>query len=819
MKTRLVRLGIVAFMLFSHWANSQVARWPLNNNANDVAGSINGTLTNSPVFATDNKEGSHALVLNGSNQYVDFGNASGLPVGTTARTISAWTKSQSVSSGSRYIASYGTATAGKSMSIGQSGTTLVAGAYNDELSYATFWAVGVWHHICLTYDGTTARLYADGIEVASGAKTWNLALSRAYIGRSVNNNFYWNGTVDDVRIYSSALSPSQVLALATLPTAPAGLAATAVSSVSVNLNWTDASANETGFQIERSLTSGSGYALIGATASNAVTYVDNGLTPQTTYYYRIRAINADGNSVYTTTVNSTTLAPGPIAPSGFAANALSSSSVNLTWTDASTDETGFQIERSLTSGTNFSLITTTAANAVNYSDTGLTPSTRYYYRIRSANSNGNSPYIAEVNVTTPAATPIAPTGLSATAVSTSTINLSWTDLSNNETGFQVERSTTSGSGFVLVTTTAANSTSYSNTGLAAGTTYYFRIRSANVEGSSTYTLEVSATTVQLSPPIAPTELTAAAASPTSIILNWNDASDNEAGFEVERSLIAGSGFALVSTTQPNAASYTDTNLSPVTTYYYRIRAKNTGGNSAYTTVISAVTPEAPPLAPSLLASAASSSSIVLSWKDNSSNEVEFLIERSLTSTTGFTLLGSAPSNSISYSDPAVIAGTIYYYRIRAANAGGNSSYTAEVNTTLPIPGITQLCNGLFCDVNGGVGVGTQIIPTGYRMSVKGKVMAEGVKVDLQSAWPDYVFESSYKLPEIAALKKYINVNKHLPNMPSAEEVEKEGMDVADINTKLLEKIEELTLYLIQMEERVKQVEIENQRLKEKKAKK
>jgi hypothetical protein len=78
-----------------------------------------------------------------------------------------------------------------------------------------FWTIGVWHHIALTYDGVTARLYADGVEVASAAKTWNLVRSQARIGQQVNAlSEFWAGSIDDVRVYSQTLSPAEVAGLA-----------------------------------------------------------------------------------------------------------------------------------------------------------------------------------------------------------------------------------------------------------------------------------------------------------------------------------------------------------------------------------------------------------------------------------------------------------------------------------------------------------------------------------------------------------------------------------------------------------------------------
>ncbi|MFO0450717.1 MAG: fibronectin type III domain-containing protein, partial [Pseudomonadota bacterium] len=96
----------------------------------------------------------------------------------------------------------------------------------------------------------------------------------------------------------------------------------------------------------------------------------------------------------------------PAAPTTLVATTNSTTQINLTWADASTNETGFQVERSLTTATGFTLVGTTAANAVSFANTGLTAGTRYFYRIRAINATGNSAYTAEANAT---ASLIAPT--------------------------------------------------------------------------------------------------------------------------------------------------------------------------------------------------------------------------------------------------------------------------------------------------------------------------------------------------------------------------------------------------------------------------
>jgi regulation of enolase protein 1 (concanavalin A-like superfamily) len=187
--------------------------------------------------------------------------------------------------------------------------------------------------------------------------------------------------------------------------------------------------------------------------------------------------------------------PPPAAPATFTAVAISYAQIDLSWSDVA-DENGYIIERS-TDGVSFSPLATPGANATSYSDTSAAASTQYTYRIRAMNAQGES-VNASATATTPAQPPpplpAAPTSLVAAAISSSRIDLVWSDNAGNESGYKIERSL-DGISFAPLSTVAANITNYSDTsGLSAATQYFYRVRATNITGDSADSNIASATT-------------------------------------------------------------------------------------------------------------------------------------------------------------------------------------------------------------------------------------------------------------------------------------------------------------------------------------
>jgi hypothetical protein len=114
---------------------------------------------------------------------------------------------------------------------------------------------------------------------------------------------------------------------------------------------------------------------------------------------------------------------------------------------------------------------------------------------------------------------------------------------------------------------------------------------------------------------------------------------------------------------------------------------------------------------------------------------------------------------------------------------------------------------MVIQADGKVKIGAHPVPSGYKLAVEDGIITEKVKVAVHPTdWSDYVFLDEYKLMSLADLRKYIRRQGHLPGVPSTEEVVESGLDLGKMDAKLLEKIEELTLYILQLETRMKQLE-------------
>ncbi len=141
----------------------------------------------------------------------------------------------------------------------------------------------------------------------------------------------------------------------------------------------------------------------------------------------------------------------------------------------------------------------------------------------------------------------------------------------------------------------------------------------------------------------------------------------------------------------------------------------------------------------------------------------------------------------------------------------NTNGDSNTNAIFRVDCSTGQENTFRIQRNGNIGVGTNNVGD-YRLAVNGKIRATEIKVE--TGWADFVFEDDYNLMEIEELESYINTNKHLPDIPTTKEAENEGINVGEMNAKFLQKIEELTLYVIQQNKKIEDLQEQVNELKE-----
>ena len=371
----------------------------------------------------------------------------------------------------------------------------------------------------------------------------------------------------------------------------------------------------------------------------------------------------------------------PNTPNQLEASSYSETSLRLTWSDNSSNETSFVIERSL-DNVSFVPISTVSSSSTSFTDGSLVTGQLYYYRIKALNGAWVSDYSEVASAAPVASVPLSPSDLNAVVASSTSVMLSWNDKSSNETNFVLLVSESGGS-YEFVSNIEAGVEIYIDTGLSPGSSYIYRLCANNSAGCSDYAFSNKVTPIA-GIPAAPSGLVASLSSPNAITLSWVDGSDNEDAFIVERSL-DGNSFSFHAALAPNTSTFVDTNLVSGQTYSYQVRARNTAGNSNYLNRVS-ITPGLPLPPTNLSLSNTDITSVTLQWLDKSNNETSFVVEREQNSD-GFLVIAVLGADAEAFVDDTVVLNNLYKYRVKAVHAVGESPYSNVSQFTAGAPTI------------------------------------------------------------------------------------------------------------------------------------
>lgn len=487
---------------------------------------------------------------------------------------------------------------------------------------------------------------------------------------------YWFRVQATDSATSSAFSNIATATTLPPPEAPSGLEVAGTTASSVSLHWVDNSVTEQGFKIEKSTDGGVTFSSAGIVPADSTAKTILLLSEGQTYNFRVRAYAGTTTSAPSNTVTVATNA-APVAPSDLAVVSATATTVALAWTDNARPGAGYRVERSL-DGSTFSLAGVLSTNASGYTVMGLTPSTDYWFRVRAVEGSVYSAYSNVVQAQTTGG-PQPPSNLTLTGTTATTLTVSWTDNSDNEQGFRIERSADEGATFVQVAIVLADRTSYRLTGLTPGTSYQVRVRAYTGTVMSAYSAVVTGTTE--SGPSAPGNLVASPRSATEVSLTWIDNSTNERFFSIERST-DGVDWTRAATLLANRTSYTVHSLDPVTTYRFRVIALVGSSASAPSNEAVATTYDVPAAPSNLTATVGIVNSVRLQWADNSAHESGFQIERSLDGNS-WSRVAIVTANRNYWNNFGTKSGVTYHYRVRAYDGSIVSDFSNVASITLP----------------------------------------------------------------------------------------------------------------------------------------
>ncbi len=560
-----------------------------------------GTLTGASRTASGRF--GRAVSFDGVNDQVAVSDSTSLDL-TDEMTLEAWVRPTSANSGWRTVV------------LKEQADDLVYGLYAAATGYRPSGHVFVdgddervqapaalpaneWSHLATTYDGSALRIYVNGTLADTFATTGAMTASSGTL--RIGGNTIWNewfdGSIDEIRVYDRALTANQIqddmddpvgspAADTTAPTVPGNVHTTASTATTVSLAW-NASTDAVGVTEYGVYRDGTLVASPTGTSSTVT-----GLACGTSYTFAVDAADAAGNRSGQATLSATTSdcptgpdVDAPTTPTGFAKTSSTQTAISVSWS-ASTDNTAVTSYRTYREDA-------TAGNptGTSYTFTGLTCGTSYSLAVDAADAAGNRSAKATITASTNACpdttAPTAPTGLSATATGQTTISVTWTAATDNVavTSYGTYRNAAPAGN--------PTGTSYTFTNLVCGTSYTLSVDAADAAGNRSAQTSITAATAtcplpDTQAPASPGNFRSTGQSTTSVSLAWNAATDDTGvtGYGVYRNgnLIA----------SPTGLTTTVTGLACNTSNTFAVDAVDAAGNRSPQSSVSASTSTCPP---------------------------------------------------------------------------------------------------------------------------------------------------------------------------------------------------------------------------------
>jgi uncharacterized delta-60 repeat protein len=426
-----------------------------------------------------------------------------------------------------------------------------------------------------TYNGTNARsvvhINEQGEVIPMPQVAFGKRTSVTFLGYAAGSLYLRGYFINPDYTEVSAVAKIFFEESSNTPSTPPQFSGTIADS-QITLSWEDKSNNELYYILQRSVAEGeNGFVTIDTVDENINTAIDLHVTEATTYYYRVKAVNCAGDSPWSDIVSISTMTP----PAPYFTAVCDSGNVSLSWSGNVSNDTKYFVERSSDLLQPFSQVI--AVNAGIFSVVDDIPGEgMYHYRMRAQNSAGYSPYSDTVKILC-VSEPAAPTSLKIVSTPFRSFDLTWTDASDNEMGFEVERTGDASSD----TTVFVFATSFQDVSIHDSVSYTYRVRAVSQWLSSEWSAPSTITWSYI------------LAAPNNLIANtiggiahlqWNDQSAVETHFVIQRSS-GSSHYVDVVTLPANTGSWDDTTINPFEEYHYRVKAVYQLGSSSWSNAV------------------------------------------------------------------------------------------------------------------------------------------------------------------------------------------------------------------------------------------
>lgn len=472
------------------------------------------------------------------------------------------------------------------------------------------------------------------------------------LNTTMNNYFNVTGLIEEIKYYfiitayddalleSTNLTGFNTTPDVTPPSPPSSLLIIKIGGTYIELSWAaSSSADLAGYEVYVNDT-GSAVNFHVVTTTTNLNFNHTGLVEETNYYYQVRAFDEVplysffSNMVFATTFDIT----APTAPTGLVAQDPTGTSISIAWTaNTELDVEGYLIYINDTGAGStgpFHWVGSATGTSTGYIAASLIEETTYYFVIAAYDEvPNNSTFSGFASATTLDVTaPAMPTGLEATVLSGTEISLTWN--ANTETdlaGYIIFMNNTNkgqSGPYHIINTTTGTGTSHTVSGLYEEMTYYFRIRAYDeVPNNSLFSVVVSGTTPDETPPLAPAGLEVKNPTKNSLKISWDaNLEDDVVGYNLSRSTTASGPFAIINIERITGTQYVDTGLIELTTYYYTLKAIDDVELESGDSAVAFGTTELGPHAPEINNSVADFAIVEDTYDDTSINLKDWFID-------------------------------------------------------------------------------------------------------------------------------------------------------------------------------------------------